>query len=80
MNSKAVLSAGVVMLTAGTFALGLAAGGSAEAASPTTVTINYVAEGNCGRVEGGGSARVTDRTMSQRDPLRSCTATFRVLK
>lgn len=86
MNSKAMMAAGATMLLAGTFAVGVAAGGAAEAASATTVTIRYLAEAPrgvpspCGQVTGGGSAKVQKTTPTQTPEIVTCQATFRVLR
>lgn len=82
MRSKAMFIAGAVMLAAGIFTAGVAAGGAAEAANPATVTINYLSAGQCGSVTGTKSAAIygTSSAVSGNGGIRGCTATFRVVR
>ena len=79
MNSKAMMAAGATMLLAGTFAVGVAAGGAAEAANPATVTIRYLSDGPCGTVAGTKNAAVVSSSTAM-SGVRGCVATFRVVR
>lgn len=87
MNSKAMFAAGAVLALAGTFAIGAAAGGAAEAASYKTTAITYLAPiGNgfngCGfQVPGTGDAKETVRRIKMYEgdeDIVLCQAVIRV--
>lgn len=87
MNSKAMFAAGTVLALAGTFAIGAAAGGAAEAASYKTTAITYLAPINngfdgCGfQAPGAAGAKETVRRIKWyegKEDIVICQAVIRV--
>jgi hypothetical protein len=71
---------GMLALITGAFTIGISSASPSEAASPATVTINYVSSSQCGSVTGTQNARVSSASLAQSDQLRECTAVFRVVR